>query len=63
MLELVMVFVPRCRRHKHRPTVQITREMLDELCLKYPQHEAAKIVGRCISIVHGCSNHVIEFLY
>lgn len=24
----------------------ITRELLDELCLKYPQHKAAKIVGK-----------------
>ena len=34
-----------CRGHKHRPTVEITRDMLEELCLKYPQHEAAKVVG------------------
>ncbi|PSC74389.1 ethylene-responsive transcription factor RAP2-12-like isoform X2 [Micractinium conductrix] len=33
------------RRHKHRATVEITREMLEELCLQYPQHEAAKVVG------------------
>lgn len=36
------------RRHKHRPTVKITREMLEELCLKYPQHEAAKVVGKSV---------------
>ena len=25
--------------------MEITRDMLEELCLKYPQHEAAKVVG------------------
>lgn len=34
------------RRHKDRPTVKITRELLEELSLRYPQHEAAKVVGK-----------------